>query len=166
MTGTTAPVLPAERVGKMAGAALPSAEIRVKLRCPDKATHLPRRIAAVAAIMLRVAGIAAVIAGTPGLTETEISAKTQTSAPQVERGAGLGEKCAECGVVESFREIGQAGEGVDAVAGEVAEKGATRYEVTIRMKDGASRVIIDANPANWREGERVTLIDGPRSPND
>lgn len=36
---------------------------------------------------------------------------------------------------------------------------AKSYEVTVRMRDGSSRAFMDANPANWRAGERVILIE-------
>ena len=69
-------------------------------------------------------------------------------------------KCAQCGVVESTREMDQ-----------LPETSAKRVEVTVRMKDGASHRFIAAssanssNPessANWRAGERVIFIDGRR----
>jgi hypothetical protein len=33
------------------------------------------------------------------------------------------------------------------------------------MAGGSSRVINHANPANWRPGERIILIDGANPPN-
>ena len=37
---------------------------------------------------------------------------------------------------------------------------AKSYEIIVRMADGLSRVFNDANPARWRSGERVIVIDG------
>lgn len=105
--------------------------------------------------------------------------------------------CAECGVVESVREIdakGQgsglgavgggvlggllgnqvgAGRGKDvmtvvgvvggAVAGNEVEKrvkATKRYEVTVRLSDGSSRVISEASLPVWRPGDKVKIIDG------
>ena len=105
--------------------------------------------------------------------------------------------CAECGVVESVREIDAkglgtglgavgggvlggllgnqvgAGRGKDvmtvvgvvggAVAGNEVEKrvkATKRYEVTVRLNDGSSRVVSEANPPAWRAGDKVRIIDG------
>jgi outer membrane lipoprotein SlyB len=38
-------------------------------------------------------------------------------------------------------------------------RSASHYEITIRLRDGSKRVIVDANPAVWRVGERVSVID-------
>ncbi len=78
-------------------------------------------------------------------------------------------KCAECGIVVSTREIipilrnndSGAGGGVKrARLKETALKSIGNYEVTVRMKDGASHQFIVANSANWRPGERVIFIEG------
>lgn len=53
-------------------------------------------------------------------------------------------KCAECGLIESIREM----------------DGHTGREITVRLQDGSSRVMIDANPGKLRLGERVKIIDG------
>lgn len=81
-------------------------------------------------------------------------------------------RCAECGVVESIREILQAGEDNDPRAtGSPARSSRNKsarkpvrhtahYEITVRRRNGDSHVFIEANAANWRPGERVSLIDG------
>jgi hypothetical protein len=54
-----------------------------------------------------------------------------------------GRHCAQCGRIESKREI------------------ALRvYEYTLRMADGSSSVFEETLPATWRVGERVGVIDG------
>lgn len=105
--------------------------------------------------------------------------------------------CAQCGVIESVREIdakGQgsglgvvgggvlggllgnqigAGRGKDAmtvfglvggaVAGNEVEKRVRTtksYEVTMRLDDGSSRVISEANAPVWRTGDKVRLLNG------
>jgi hypothetical protein len=40
-----------------------------------------------------------------------------------------------------------------------------RYEFIVRMADGSSRVIDDANPESWRTEERVIVIGGVKPPN-
>ncbi|MGB5081937.1 MAG: hypothetical protein WBO23_14470 [Burkholderiales bacterium] len=64
-------------------------------------------------------------------------------------------KCAECGLIESIRKIEEAGESPSAAA---ARSGG--HEITVRLQDGSSRVMTDANPGRWRLGERVMIIDG------
>jgi outer membrane lipoprotein SlyB len=34
------------------------------------------------------------------------------------------------------------------------------YEVTIRLNDGSSRVIHEANMPGWRNGDHVKIVDG------
>lgn len=84
-------------------------------------------------------------------------------------------RCAECGEVVSMREIERHDEdyspaaagGATASTGDrIRVKAARSYEITVRMADGSSRVIDDANPARWRTGQRLIVIDGtnPSSP--
>jgi len=58
-------------------------------------------------------------------------------------------KCAECGSVESIRET---------------EKESEASEITVRLQDGSSRVMIDTNPGRFRLGDRVKVIDGHAGP--
>jgi hypothetical protein len=59
--------------------------------------------------------------------------------------------CAECGVVESVREIDP--------RGEQAAESTRIYEVTIRFRDGSKRVFSEATPRMWRSGTAVKIID-------
>jgi len=105
--------------------------------------------------------------------------------------------CAECGVIESVREIAEKGKGsgigavggavvggllgnqvgggrgqdvmtvVGAVGGAVAGnevekrvKTTKRYEVTVRLNDGSSRVISEANLPSWHIGDKVKIVNG------
>ena len=79
------------------------------------------------------------------------------------------ENCAECGVVVSTRKIVQILERMESGAAskvkrarlkETVVKSVSNYEVTVRMKDGASHQFMVANQANWRPGERVIFIEG------
>lgn len=50
-----------------------------------------------------------------------------------------------------------------AVAGNEVEKRvkATKsYDITVRLDDGSARVINEANPPSWRNGDRVRIVDG------
>lgn len=78
-------------------------------------------------------------------------------------------RCAECGVIQSVQEI-KAADQISAVhsldrvtarsRSEIKAKPLRNYEITIRMQDGSMRVITDAKPAHWREGEPVIIIAG------
>ena len=57
-------------------------------------------------------------------------------------------RCDECGVVESMRRVAPVG------------NSPALYEITVRMRDGSTRVSSDASPANWRPGEGIILIGG------
>jgi len=44
---------------------------------------------------------------------------------------------------------------------EVAAKGvASSYEVTVLFEDGSSRMIIEAAPPPWHDGDLVRIVDG------
>ena len=89
------------------------------------------------------------------------------AAPANETPRARAYRCAECGVIESTREIKASDEtsGVTASARvaagvEIQPKPVRSYEITIRLQDGSMRVITDAHPAKWRRGERVNIIAG------
>jgi len=77
-------------------------------------------------------------------------------------------RCDECGLIESIRETeGHADTIPLAAAGRPAAENQNRTpvrsasrKITVRLEDGSSRVIIDANPGRWRRGERVIIIGG------
>lgn len=174
-------------------------------------------MAAIAITLLSAAGIAAIMGWIPtsmggvsdnaALTQLEkpqtstvkkpAVAKTQTAPVQMANNAPVRAKCAECGVIESTREVNRPGDGsglgavggavvggllgnqigggrgnqaatvVGAVGGAVAGnqieksvKSAKSYEVTVRLDDGSSRVINEANPPAWRAGDQVKVVDG------
>ena len=188
----------------------------------DKSPHLLMWIAGIAVILFCAAGIAAIMGWIPtsmGRTSDNIepvksgklsantakpaAAKTHTPSEAhtppvaVATNAPARATCAECGVIESTREVVKKGEGsgIGAVGGAVVgglignQVGAGRgntvataigavggvvagneiekrvnsskaYEVTVRMDDGSSRVISEANPPAWRTGDHVKVVDG------
>ncbi len=95
--------------------------------------------------------------------------QAQIPSARGESEAGIRGRCPECGVVAFIREIDERGAGVDSGAARSATKGdhreipqqsTKRYEINVRMRDGSSRVFVEANPAIWRPGERVILVEG------
>lgn len=120
--------------------------------------------------MLAGVGLAAITAGANRSNELADAGNSfdDVSIP-AQAGSRVRLKCGECGIVESLREIKPAGEtsnpaasgrGPKLALNEAAAKSNKRYEVTVRMRDGASRVFEESTPANWRPGERVSVIDG------
>ena len=105
-----------------------------------RSPYLPLLITGIAVILLSTAGIARVLGW--GLNSTDDSGDTlaldQTAPVPTASEARAGPRCPECGVIVSARE----------------------NEIIVRMADGSSRVIDDSNPARWRTGERVIIIDG------
>lgn len=71
----------------------------------------------------------------------------QVAAPAAAAAVRTRAKCEGCGVVESVREIVSDGQS-PAV-----------FELTVRLRDGSTRVTSVSNPAQWRPGERTILID-------
>jgi len=117
----------------------------------------------VAAIFLGISGVAISTACTraSSVGERVVAAGPIAAAPRKGE-ARVMVKCAECGVVDSVRQVEIVGE-ADAMTGAdhdgVLGKSTTSYEVTVRMRDGSDHVFMDANPANWRPGDRVTIIE-------
>jgi len=58
-------------------------------------------------------------------------------------------RCPHCGRIESKRQIPPGATDPHAPA---------VYEYTVRMTDGSSSIFEQALPANWRVGERLTVI--------
>ena len=99
----------------------------------DKSSYLPLLITGIAVILFSTAGFARMMGW--GLNSTGDSADIEVSAKS---DGGAKPRCPECGVIVSTR----------------------NHEITVRMADGSSRVIEDANPARWRAGERLMVIAG------
>jgi outer membrane lipoprotein SlyB len=132
----------------------------------------------------------------PRATSAPAQSDARTPAPAASRTTASA-TCAECGVIESIRELEALGEGTGigviggavvggllgnqvgggsgkkiatvagavggAVAGNEIEKrvkSSKSYEITVRLEDGSSRMIPEANPPSWRIGDRVKVING------
>jgi hypothetical protein len=135
-----------------------------------------------AVILFSTAGIAAIMGWLPatagdsgdilerGNVPAALAARdaltVQTAPAPAAGGKHAKARCPECGVIVSMREIdaGEAGTDLAGVtaAGNKPLSGASagRYEITIRLADGSRRVIEHVDPASWRQGERLILIDG------
>lgn len=136
----------------------------------NKASCARLVIAGLALIVFAGIGLAVMTAGANSSSElVETGNPLDDVSVPAQAGARLRAKCGECGIVESLRQIKPAGKANIPVASgrvaklalnEVVAKSNKRYEVTVRMRDGTSRVFEESTPANWRPGERVTFIDG------
>lgn len=163
---------------------------RTTMKTPaNKSPYLPLLIVGIAVILFSTAGVAAIMAWFPAsiddsgdtlapdnlpLASAKRAAEAARTAPmQVTGDARAKERCAGCGVIVSTREIDARVEstGFDASGAAAAGKptgirmaSTKRYETTIRLPDRSSRVIHHANPASWRPGERVIVIEGANRP--
>lgn len=137
----------------------------------NKLLHLPLWVGGIAAILVSSIAIGSLAISPRGFDATLApAAPPEVSAAQAIVAPGArAYRCAECGVVESTREI----EAVDEkTAGDapgwnasgnrdaIEAKPIRSYEITIRLRDGSRRVITDAHPARWRHGERIQVIAG------
>jgi outer membrane lipoprotein SlyB len=134
-------------------------------------TVLPLVITGIAIILFSTAGLARMMGWGPDWTGNSGDVLAPDRMPLVPAASKSRTRasCAECGEIVSFREIERHDEDTvpGAAGGETAgnadkpRANPTRnYEITIRMADGSSRVIDGANPARWRTGERLIVIDG------
>jgi hypothetical protein len=105
----------------------------------------PLLIAALAVVLFSSAGFARMMGWGPG-TAGFSGAIFALDVPAGE--ARAGPRCPECGMIVSTREIERHGEELPR-----------SYEFVVRMADGSSRVLEDADPGRWREGERLIIID-------
>lgn len=137
----------------------------------NKFPRLPLLVGGIAAILVSGIAIAALAISGQGFEGVPVPAEAldAVAAPAIAAPATRAPRCAECGVIESVREIKAPQEktGIDASGGIAAgSRGLSRarplriYEITIRLRDGTMRVIQDAKPATWRHGEPVTIIAG------
>ena len=137
----------------------------------NKFLHLPLLSAGAAALLVSGIAIASVAVSAQGFGAVfaSVAPLAAVAAPASPAPGAGAYRCAECGVIESMRKIEIPDELIQIHApGRIAalnrgENDGTslgRYAITIRLKDGSTRVITDAHPARWRPGERVSLIGG------
>jgi hypothetical protein len=137
----------------------------------NKPLHLPLLVGGIAAILVSGIAIGSLAISAQGFNGIVAPAEPTegAAAPAIAAPDARAYRCAECGMIESTREIDAPDEktGVSASGriaagnrGAIEAKPVRNYEITIRLRDGSMRVITDANPARWRHGERVTIIAG------
>jgi outer membrane lipoprotein SlyB len=142
----------------------------------DKSSFLQVLITGIAVILFSSAGVARMMGWGPNSTDDsgDILALEQAAPVPTTSAARAQPRCPECGVIVSMREIelrnedtgpGATGGALAGNQGETWVKSTRSYEITVRMADGSSRVLNDANPARWRHGERVIVIDGANPSN-
>jgi hypothetical protein len=149
----------------------------------DKPFYLLRPTLAAAVMLLSSGALAALVAWIPVPTgasrdvpaspveRAKSRSMLDTGTSPLEGHARRKVNCRECGLIESIRKMDH-GESVPhaAVRGPLAENQRpapvrfTIHVITVRLEDGSSRVIVDANPGRWRLGERVKVIDGLAGP--
>lgn len=56
--------------------------------------------------------------------------------------------------------VGAVGGGLAGNQIEKNVRSAKVFEITVRLDDGSTRVVIEAKPPSWRQGDRVRLING------
>ena len=107
-------------------------------------------ITGIAVILFSTAGIARMMGWGANSTADsgDILERDQSATALATGKARARSRCPECGVIVSVREI------------ERHDDDTGSYEFTVRMADGSKRVIDDVNPARWRPGERLIVIDG------
>jgi hypothetical protein len=137
----------------------------------SKSRRLMLLIAGVTVILTSTAAIARIMDWFPApvvsseVIRTDEGLATTLEADVPARGAGYGKrksKCPGCGAIVSVREVNDGGNagGKLAEAHAKSTAGAGKYyEFTVRLRDGSKHVITDADPAAWRVGERVNVID-------
>lgn len=133
--------------------------------------HLPMLAAGIAAVLvsgIAIASLAISARGVDGVAATGEPSQ-MAAAPAVAVAPPAAGGCVGCGVIASTREIEASneiatvngpGRGAAGNRALIQAKPLRNYEIVIRLRDGSTRVVRDANPAKWKRGERVTVIAG------
>jgi hypothetical protein len=108
----------------------------MKTQADRKYSYLPLLIAGIAVVLFSTAAIARMMGW--GLSSTDDSGDIPALEVSARSEGGARPRCPECGMIVSTG----------------------NHEIIVRMADGSSRVIDDANPARWRAGERLIVIAG------
>jgi Na+-transporting methylmalonyl-CoA/oxaloacetate decarboxylase gamma subunit len=123
----------------------------------------------IAAVLLSLGALAAMIAGMPSVAAVSSAPTVASAVSTDEPKPRVRDRCDQCAVVTAVRDIEPLEHGIHSGAGRrtttdvgnvMTGESARRYEVTLRMRDGSIRVIVQAGPANWRVNERLILIGG------
>jgi hypothetical protein len=104
-----------------------------------------------AALPLLVIGCAAVaLCGTMALAGAWEAPRVQPPAAASAKQRLVAKKwrCTSCGVVQAIRVV------------EPEQPGPTRYEFTVRLRDGSTHISTESSSFSWRVGDPVQLIGG------
>jgi outer membrane lipoprotein SlyB len=104
-------------------------------------------IAAIAVIMLSLAGIAMVMGWMPGAVSGGGPAAAEADRPRAAEGRAA--RCRECGVIESIL----------AIEVEKNMNQPTSYQIRVRMNDGTYRMVIEQEQPVLRAGQRVRVTE-------
>ena len=141
----------------------------------NKSSFLLAAIVGIVVIVLVITGLARLMGshsnplggiGTIKVVSAASAEPVETDLPQVPDNVRGKRRCPECGVIMSMRGIGPdagsepAQDALAAVDSVTRGLSAERFEFVVRLQDGSRRVIIGADSASWRLGERVIVIDG------
>ncbi len=121
-------------------------------------------------VLLAVLLAVACIVGIPPIAETVVQSLAPSKGVALRTGLG----CKACGVVEDVRErnLGAEKYGVSTVAGDgiamffallsgkLHTDAMKIYEVEVHLQDGSVRVIREATPPPWKQGDRVKVVMG------
>ena len=107
----------------------------------------------------------------------DVSSAIMQSPLRIAKTAASRGNCTECGTIASIREIASAADAARQELGEArrdhslavasptrstaaTDAEARRYEITIRFRDGRTRVFTERGTPTWRVGSRIVSIDG------
>ena len=137
----------------------------------NKSLHLPLLVGGIAAILVSGIAIGSLAISAQGFNGIPAPAEPPeaATAPAIAAVGARAYRCRECGVIVSTRAleaphettgVNASGRIAGANRGEIKEKPVRNFEITVRLRDGSTRVVTDANPARWRHGEKVIIIAG------
>jgi len=158
--------------------------------------RVARWIAGIAICLLAASGAAAIIGWIPPSYSGTPDNRASLEDGAAPSGSGVGRaqaavaqtpttskrrnraSCAECGVIESMRQIESSGDAIGQSTATVAASVAgrkparaivanvstvKRYEFTVRFRDGSNRIFNDTSPRDWPLGSKVIVIGGSNS---
>jgi len=135
----------------------------------NKPMSLPLLIGGIAVVLASGIALASLAFSAEDFSGPSAAPEPAVAAPAAAAPGANYTRCAECGVIETTREVevstdqhGASASGRIAVCKRDAIGGNPERsrEIIVRLRDGSRRVIIDAKPARWKHGELVTLIAG------
>lgn len=122
---------------------------------------LTLQMGSITVVVLSLGAVAALMAVMPSVAAVSPSPTFAHAEPADEPQPRVHAACEQCAVVTAMREIKPLEHEINSSA-----ESTRRYQVTVRMRNGSTRVIEQARPANWRMNERLILIGGAHARNE